>query len=603
MPAKTTDFRKLRDLALASSLIAFLLIVFGGIVRVTGSGQACAGWPTCNGSWLPPVGFGPRIQYIHRLLSMVALPVFLFTALEAIRKHRKSPFMLWPSLAALILLLAQALLGAGYIASGGIAELSALHLALGLAIEALLVTVAVLAFVKVRHPKQVLAFSLNTPFAHLTKWTVAFLFIVLSSGVYVSLSQATFACSGWPLCNGEWIPVHPLGWANMAHRLLVGGGSFFMLGMLRRAWQTQRRQVAILSAASLTVVLYFSQAFVGALKVTGDFPIYLLGLHEATSAALWVAAVVLMLLLGISQRGAQDEAEEAQMPVDNRQRFKDFISLTKPIIVALLLVTTYAGMVVAVGRIPSFGLTFWTMLGGALAAGGAGSVNQYIDRDLDQNMTRTAKRPLASGRLTPAEGLAFALSLLVVSFYIYMGFVNMLAALLSLAGMVYYIFIYSIWLKQATVQNIVIGGGAGAIPPMVGWAATSGGLDWLALLLFAIVFMWTPPHFWALALVRTKDYAKAGVPMLPVVRGEVYTRGQIFIYTIALVLLTLALPVLHLTGNIYLISALVLGLLLIYQAWKVWKVGGNKIAWSMYRYSSMYLAFLFLALVFDSLFS
>jgi protoheme IX farnesyltransferase len=158
-------------------------------------------------------------------------------------------------------------------------------------------------------------------------------------------------------------------------------------------------------------------------------------------------------------------------------------------------------------------------LGGALAAGGAGAVNQYIDLELDQKMTRTAKRPLASGRLTPAEGLAYILALLVISFYLYMGFVNMLAAFLALLGMIYYIFLYSLWLKQATVQNIVIGGGAGAIPPMVGWAAASGRLDLLALLLFAIIFMWTPPHFWALSLVRHKDYSRAGIPMLPVVRG------------------------------------------------------------------------------------
>jgi protoheme IX farnesyltransferase len=241
------------------------------------------------------------------------------------------------------------------------------------------------------------------------------------------------------------------------------------------------------------------------------------------------------------------------------------------------------------------------MLGGALAAGGSGAVNQYIDRQLDQRMTRTSKRPIASGRMTAAEGLAFGLGLLFISFYVFAGFVNLTAALLSLAGMIYYVLLYSLWLKHVTVQNIVIGGGAGAIPPLVGWAAATGGLAVPALFLFAIIFLWTPPHFWALALIRTKDYERAGVPMLPVVRGLAETRWQIFLYTIQLVVLTLLMPVLDMAGSIYFVSAIVLGAILLYAAWRVWREGGNKLAWRMYRYSSMYLALLFAALMVDAL--
>ena len=241
------------------------------------------------------------------------------------------------------------------------------------------------------------------------------------------------------------------------------------------------------------------------------------------------------------------------------------------------------------------------MLGGALAAAGSSALNQYIDRDLDKNMQRTSKRPLAAGRMTAAEGLSFGLGLCLASYYVMAGFVNFLAALLSLAGIFYYVIFYSIWLKKKTVQNIVIGGGAGAIPPMVGWAAATGELGWSAWILFLIVFMWTPPHFWALAIVRRKDYANAGVPMLPVVRGEREARKQILIYTVALVGVTLLLPLINATGRVYLIFAILLGLWLIYAAWKVWKVPGNKVAWKMYRYSSMYLAFIFLALMIDAL--
>jgi protoheme IX farnesyltransferase len=250
---------------------------------------------------------------------------------------------------------------------------------------------------------------------------------------------------------------------------------------------------------------------------------------------------------------------------------------------------------------PSLSIAVWTMLGGAFAAGGSGAINQYIDRDLDKNMQRTARRPLAAARMTPAEGLSFGLALCIASFYIMAGYVNLLAAFLSLAGIIYYVFLYSVWLKRATVQNIVIGGGAGAIPPLVGWAAATGRLDVPALILFLIVFMWTPPHFWALAIVRRKDYERAGVPMLPVIRGEIETRKQVLIYTIELVAVTFLLPIFKYTGVIYLVSAAALGGILLYFAWRVFKTEGNKTAWRMYRYSSMYLMFLFLALMVDAL--
>ena len=250
---------------------------------------------------------------------------------------------------------------------------------------------------------------------------------------------------------------------------------------------------------------------------------------------------------------------------------------------------------------PALSLTFWTLLGGFMAAGGSGAINQYIDRFDDNKMQRTQKRPIPAGRLTPAEGLAFGVGISLASFFIMVAFVNFLAALLTLVGVIYYVLLYSIFLKKTTVQNIVIGGGAGAIPPLVGWAAVTGSLNIPSLFLFAVVFMWTPPHFWALALVRRKDYARAGVPMLPVVRGEQETRWQIFIYTIELVALTIILPLFGLGGGIYLIGASLLGAWLLLAAWKVWKRGGNKVAWKMYRYSSMYLLFLFVVLMADAL--
>ncbi|NTW12481.1 MAG: protoheme IX farnesyltransferase [Anaerolineales bacterium] len=341
--------------------------------------------------------------------------------------------------------------------------------------------------------------------------------------------------------------------------------------------------------------MFFGQALVGAVQVTQAGAAHLIFLHRLTTWALWVSLLLLVYASGVLARG-----EAAPYKFDRKQRLKDFFALSKPLIVGLLLITTYGGLVIGGKQWPSFSLTMWTLLGGALAAGGSSALNQYIDRELDKNMQRTAKRPLADGRLTDAEGLAFGLGLSLTSYYILASFVNYLAALLSLAGIIYYVILYSVWLKKATVQNIVIGGGAGAIPPMVGYAAATGTLDWTAWILFAIIFMWTPPHFWALAIVRMKDYEKAGVPMMPVVRGEKETRRQILIYTVELVLITLLLPLLNLAGTVYLISSLVLGAALLYAAWAVWKQGGNKVAWRMYKWSSSYLVFIFLAIMIDA---
>ena len=434
-------------------------------------------------------------------------------------------------------------------------------------------------------------FSLSSSFARLTTFVLAAIFLVTIGGILVTMSGATEACTGWPLCQPEGV----LGWMQLLHRASVAFACVLMFYLLFRAWRDVRDDRVLLPLATLTVILFFSQIFVGAIEVTRGFPRYLAVLHALTGVALWTGLLGLVIASGFLAREVV-----AFPPLDLRQRARDFLTLTKPIVVLLLLVTTYAGMVVGGKAWPVLSLTFWTMLGGYMAAGGSSALNQYIDRDLDKNMQRTAQRPLAASRMTPAEGLAFGLALSVLSFYIYAGFVNLLAAFLSLAGIIYYVVLYSILLKKATVQNIVIGGGAGAIPPLVGWAAVTGSLNIPALFLFAIVFMWTPPHFWALAIVRKKDYARAGIPMMPVVRGEKATRWQILIYTLELVALTLLMPVFKFTGTIYLVSALVLGVWLIHTAWQVWRQEGNQIAWKMYRYSSMYLAFIFLALMIDA---
>ena len=434
-------------------------------------------------------------------------------------------------------------------------------------------------------------YSLRSSFSRLVLALFVVVFLLTVIGRIVTITGAWVFCIGWPIC----MPTEPLGYLKLAHLALVGVASVIMVLVWRNAWREQREQKLLLPLTTVTGVLFFGQAFIGAIEVTRAYPLHLVVLHAMTAIALWISLGSLVYLSGVL---AKDATEVPKF--DYRQRAKDFFILSKPLIVALLLVTTYSGLVAGTQAWPSASLTFWTLLGGMFAAAGSSALNQYIDRELDKNMQRTAKRPLAEGRLTAAEGLSYGLALCLVSYYVMAGFVNLLAALLSLAGIFYYVFFYSVWLKKATVQNIVIGGGAGAIPPMVGWAAATGHLGLAAWILFAIVFMWTPPHFWALAIVRMKDYEKAGVPMMPVVHGEEKTRRHILVYTIELIAVTLLLPIFNLAGMVYLISALVLGGFLLYAAWQVFKVGGNKVAWTMYRWSSMYLAFIFLAIMIDA---
>jgi len=434
-------------------------------------------------------------------------------------------------------------------------------------------------------------YSLKSSFSRLVLALFVAVFFVTVLGRTVSVTGAWAFCTGWPLC----VPTMPLGYLRFAHVVMVGIASMLMILLLRKAWREQRDQNLLLPLTTVTGVLLFGQALIGSIIVTRNYPLHLVVLHTMTAIALWISLGVLVFTSGVL---AKDTTEIIKF--DYRQRAKDFFTLSKPIIVLLLLVTTYSGLVAGSKAWPSASLTFWTLLGGALAAAGSSALNQYIDRELDKNMQRTAKRPLADGRLTAAEGLSYGLALSLISYYVMAGFVNLLAALLSLAGIFYYVIFYSVMLKKATVQNIVIGGGAGAIPPMVGWASATGHLGLAPWILFAIVFFWTPPHFWALAIVRMKDYAKAGVPMMPVVQGEEKTRRHILVYTIELIAVTLLLPLFNLAGTVYLVSALVLGGFLLYAAWRVFKVGGNKVAWTMYRWSSMYLAFIFLAVMIDA---
>ncbi|MBW8058770.1 MAG: protoheme IX farnesyltransferase [Solirubrobacterales bacterium] len=276
---------------------------------------------------------------------------------------------------------------------------------------------------------------------------------------------------------------------------------------------------------------------------------------------------------------------------------RDYLTLTKPKVQSLLLFTTVTTMYVAGD--PSIGLVFLTCLGGALSAGGAGAINHAIDRDIDLAMARTADRPVASGRISPAVAIAFGVLLGCSSVVLLSLAVNPLAAALSLSGLLGYVFVYTLWLKRATPQNIVIGGAAGAVPPLVAWAAVTGGLSGTAFFLFAIIFFWTPPHFWALSLLIKDEYAKAGVPMLPVVRGEDETRRQILLYAVLLYAVTQLPFCAGGFGVTYLAASMVLGGGFVYCAVRLLRSADHRWALRTYLFSLAYLALLFLAMPLD----
>jgi protoheme IX farnesyltransferase len=272
----------------------------------------------------------------------------------------------------------------------------------------------------------------------------------------------------------------------------------------------------------------------------------------------------------------------------------------KPGIITLLLVTTLGAMLVAERGVPPFGLVLVTLLGGILTSGGANVINCYIDRDIDAVMSRTRKRATATGRIAPTAALAFGIALTIGGFLLLGLVVNWLAAFLALAGNLYYVFVYTLWLKRRTPHNIVVGGAAGAVPPLVGWAAVTGGLTAPAWILFAIIFYWTPPHFWALSLLKQGEYGRVGVPMLPVVAGEEETRRQVFLYTILLSAVTLLLVPFGMSW-IYLAGALALGGYFLYLAWKLLTDPSKAIARRTFFYSIWYLAGLFAVMVTDRL--
>ncbi len=362
------------------------------------------------------------------------------------------------------------------------------------------------------------------------------------------------------------------GWGT-AHRLLAALAVPPLAALVAIAWVSARRFLP----AALAALVFFGLAAL----LTGRV------VHLAFAA---IALGATVLLAALIWRG---EPENGPL--------HDYVTLTKPRIMSLLLLTGAAGVFVGAEGVPAASMFAFTMIGLALACGGASALNHYLDRDIDRLMgSRTEQRPVASGRVPPERALEFGLALSAFSFVLLDSLVNLPTALLALAGNLFYVLVYTRWLKRSTSQNIVIGGAAGAVPPLVGYAGATGHLGWAAAAMFAIVFVWTPPHFWALALMIKEHYARAGIPMLPVERGERETARQIVWYTLVLVIVTLVPAALGIFGVAYAIAAAVLGAVFAWYALELRRTLERRSAAKLFHFSLLYLALLFVAMALDT---
>jgi protoheme IX farnesyltransferase len=543
-------------------------------------------------------GLGIAYNFFHQVFTAAGAVIAISVYLISIAKFRVNRQVRGLLTVAILVLIGQGLLGQVMVGSERLSTLRGVHFALSVIALGALAGSAVLVWFLLKNPGDQIEI-LRDNFSRQATVLVLAAFAALISGVYLAESGLGEICSGWLFCFSNW-PPSGAEWFPLVHRLIVGIVAIFFFRFTGLAWKQKRSNLFLLPLVTSLFVLYLGQAYTGALvSLRGN--VDGLAILHAVSSALIVVTGGLVLVGSAIQESRHTGQEEKKLDVtDKNQRVKDFFALNKPIVVLLLLATTFGGMVMGYGGVPPIRIVLVTLVAGGLAAGGSGAVNQYIDKELDVAMTRTSNRPIPAGRLTPAEGLAYGVGAMLIAFFMLAGLVNMLSALLSLGGMFYYVFLYSIILKKRSVQNIVIGGGAGAIPPLVGWAASTGTLNLTAGFLFLIIFLWTPPHFWALALTRKNEYAAAGVPMMPVERGNTETERLILIYSIVLVLTTIMMWILGLTGWLFLVSAIVLGGYLIWLSWQVYHGGRNKVYYRMYRHSNYYLLLLFIFLAIDS---
>jgi protoheme IX farnesyltransferase len=587
-----TRFRRLAVVTIAAT---FVLIAVGGLVRATDSGLGCPDWPRCFGKLVPPAELHAWIEHSHRLIASVVMALVAWLVVAAWRTGQDR-VVRRASVAALVMVLSQAVIGAFVVWWKLEAESVTLHLATALALVALLIYIGFRArWPADRSRRQ----GQDRRFVRLVAAGAGLTYLQMLVGSTVTGYHAGLA---YPL-NVLLPDLGPsVARIQLLHRTLAVLVGALVVATFLVARRTQRAHPTVTRLAGYAAGLVAVQIGLGVANVANRLSALTVVPHLAVGALLWGTMVALVLHADrFCGTPARDPAEPEPAPARSAgQSAKAYFLLTKPRIIELLLVTTVPTMFIAARGVPSPWLMAATLFGGALSAASANVLNCYLDRDIDALMRRTARRPLPAHRVEPGDALRFGLVLGVAGFVWLWATVNLLSAVLATSAILFYVFVYTIGLKRRSTQNIVIGGAAGAVPVLVGWSAVTGRVDLPALVLFAIIFYWTPPHFWALSLRYKDDYAAAGVPMLPVVRGAKETSTQILYYTVLLVAVTLLLYPAGRMGALYLAAAVALGGAFIWRALELRRDLDGRRAIQLFSFSNTYLALLFGAMALDA---
>lgn len=595
-------------LTLATAGSVWILIVLGGLVRVTKSGRGCGdSWPMCDGHLFPRMEYHQLVEWNHRLFALLVGWLMFFTVATTILWFRQRRRLFWLAVGAAVTYVGQAILGAITVWLHLDHKWVAAHMGNSMLLLGSVILLALFARVGSGGGA-----ATGRGLRWLALGALLWTYVAMFTGSAVVGAGADLACPAWPHCAETNMLPHSFDqWISFGHRIAVGLSDVLMLAITVLIWRTRRSDRRLMITTHALAAVYIAQVFVGAFTIWLGAPPALKGTHLALAAAAWGTLVIMatFVWLGPASTDASPTGGSSGSVVTKRRRSllpeptRVYIGLMKPRIIPLLLVPTVASMLIAAVQQPPerslLTLVLLTMLGGTLAAGGAHAINQFLERDLDARMRRTSKRAVVTGRVRPASALRFGIILTVVALVQMWLTVNPLAALLAISGNLFYVFVYTMWLKRTSPQNIVIGGAAGAVPPLVGWAAVTGNVGLPAILFFAIIFFWTPAHFWALALVRQEDYRAAGIPMLPVVRGEVETRNNILMYAVLLTVVTLVPFVTDSLGWVYFATALGLGALFVLRAVQLVRKGSTARAWNLFKFSNAYLALLYLAMVID----
>ena len=586
----------LRYLIIGTALLMYALIVLGGLVRTT-PGPRCPDWPLCYGRLFPPPTFSAWLEWIHRFVASV-VGIFLVgaTALAWAELTITHPVTRYLALTVPLLLIESGLGGLAVIRELP-AQVIAVHLALSLLMIALVLMAAVRAFLPSTLARR------RSPLARLVDTTLLLVYVFILTGALVTTTGAAWVCQGWPLCKeGLWPADNPLALINLVHRymtLIIGG----MLGLLvYRTLQDTSVQPQARTWSLTAASLFLLGGLLGAINVWLNFPPLVNALHLAVAAGTW-SALILTSAYAYQSTGEttppqrrEPSRRKARAP---RAGWRAYFGLMKPGIVLLLVITTVGGMIIAARGWPDWDLFLWTVIASTLSAGGANALNSYYDRDIDGRMSRTARRPLPQNLVPPRNALIFGVGCVILGVLLMAWKVNGLTAVLTLIGAIWYAGIYTRLLKRRTVQNIVIGGAAGAMAPVVGWAAVTGRVDFLALILFALIFLWTPPHTWAFTILVLKDYEKVGIPMLPVVKGLDETTRQVVFYSWLMVVVTLLPAATGVLGRTYLVGMIILNAIFLYLAYRLRREPNKAIANRLYQYSNAYLYLGFALMAFD----